>query len=52
MPSEILWALAGSAGFLLVASVTAQAWRRRRGSAVLLRLIRWWLYEWWDYDRK
>lgn len=53
MPSEVLWALAGSAGFVLATAlvVRARRWRRAIGRR-LLRLIQCWLYERWDYDRK
>lgn len=52
MPKEILWAVAGSGAVALIATAV-QAWRYRWSIAGALdRLRRWWLYDWWNYDRK
>lgn len=53
MPKQILWTMAGSLGAVGLTVVAAQVWRCQRSvTSALDRLVRWWLYDWWDYDRK
>lgn len=53
MPEDILWAMAGSGGAIALTAIVVQVWRCRRSvTSGLDRLTRWWLYEWWHYDRK
>jgi Fe-S cluster assembly iron-binding protein IscA len=52
MPSEVMWALASSSVLVAATGVAGKAGRGRRAIGGVLRLLRWWLYDWWDYDRK
>ena len=53
MPTEAVWALASSSGLVAVTLVAWQAWRHQPAMGALLRrLVRWWLYDWWEYDGK
>jgi hypothetical protein len=53
MPSELMWPLASSSVLVVATGVGWQGRPRPKSvGAVLRRPLRWWLYDWWNRDRK